>query len=251
MTKHLCESTLEWCDENAQPGGMYKIRINDLAPTQFAVGKAEMLVPAARMKAKYRHNPGRLHDYLLVHPVPVVQRKTLFYLVDHHHLVRALYEAMHPELGDQICISIKFLFNATTLDQTYFWKQMHASNWVYLFDHEGAGPKPPQTLPKHIKDLGFDPYRSLAWIVRERHGYLKNSAPFSEFKWANFYRMRLLLDQDILAGRLTFDDFAFTVDDVGELVLTGDGKEVIEEAMFLASSEEARGLPGYRGPGAF
>jgi hypothetical protein len=26
-----------------------------------------------------------------------------------------------------------------------------------------------------------------------------------------------------------------------------DGKEVIDEAMFLASSTEARGLPGFRG----
>jgi len=29
---------------------------------------------------------------------------------------------------------------------------MHAANWIYLFDHEGGGPKPPQTLPKHINE---------------------------------------------------------------------------------------------------
>ena len=28
----------------------------------------------------------------------------------------------------------------------------------------------------------FDPYRSLAWIVREHHGYVKKNAPFSELK---------------------------------------------------------------------
>ncbi len=76
---------------------------------------------------------------------------------------------------------------------------------------------------------------------------MKNDAPFSEFKWANFFRTRILLDQDILAGKSTFDDFAFTVDEYGELSVTGDGKEVLEEALFLASSAEARGLPGYRG----
>ncbi len=125
---------------------------------------------------------------------------------------------------------------------------MHKENWVYLFDHEGGGPQQPEELPPHIKDLGFDPYRSLAWIVRDRHGYLKNDAPFSEFKWANFFRTHILLDQDILAGSHTFDDFAFSVDKKGELSLTDDGKEVVDEAMFLASSPEARGLPGFRGP---
>ena len=56
-----------------------------------------------------------------------------------------------------------------------------------------------------------------------------------------------LLDQDLLAGKHTFDNFAFSVDKNGELELTDDGKEVLDEAMFLANSAEARGLPGYRG----
>lgn len=60
-------------------------------------------------------------------------------------------------------------------------------------------------------------------------------------------RSRILLDHDILAGKHTFDDFAFEVDEHGTLELSDDGKEVIEEALFLAASEEARGLPGYRG----
>jgi hypothetical protein len=48
-------------------------------------------------------------------------------------------------------------------------------------------------------------------------------APYSEFKWANFFRTRILLDQDILAGRHTFDDFAFEVDKKGVLEVTDDG----------------------------
>lgn len=66
-------------------------------------------------------------------------------------------------------------------------------------------------------------------------------------QWANFFRTRILLDQDILAGKHTFDDFAFKVDKSGRLEVTDDGKEVLEEALFLASSAEARGLPGFRG----
>jgi hypothetical protein len=250
MTKQISESTLEWCDEKAQVGGMYKIRLDDLAPTQFAVGRAEMLVRSARMKKKYGQDPQKLSDYLHVRPVPVVRRKKKFYLVDHHHLARALYEAMQPQQAGELCIPVKLLCDASSLHEIYFWKTMHAANWIYLFDHEGGGPKPPQTLPKHIKDLEFDPFRSLAWIVKERHGYLKTNAPFSEYKWANFLRTRLMLNQDILAGKPTFDLFGFKVDENGEYTLTADGHEAIEEAMFLVTTDEARGLPGYRGPGA-
>ena len=167
--------------------------------------------------------------------------------MDHHHLVRALYDALHKEEGSKLCAFVEVLANGSTLERVYFWKQMHKRNWVYLFDRDGAGPQQPERLPSHIKDLAFDPYRSLAWIVRDHHGYLKNDAPFSEFKWASFFRTRILLDQDILAGKHTFDDFAFDVDAKGQLMLTDDGKEIVEEAMFLAASPEARGLPGFRG----
>ena len=247
MTKHLCDSEFDWCPPDARAGDFYKLRVGDLSPTQFAVGKAEVLVRTGRMRKKFATDPGKLHDYLRVRPVPIVVRKERFYLVDHHHLVRALYEALHEERGKEICVYVKVLGNASTLEKVYFWKTMHEDNYVYLFDRAGGGPQQPETLPAHIKDLGFDPYRSLAWIVRENHGYVKNDAPFSEFKWANFFRTRILLDQDILAGKHTFDDFAFMVDEHGTLELTDDGKEVIEEALFLASSAEARGLPGYRG----
>jgi hypothetical protein len=228
-------------------GDFYKLKVSSLSPTQFAVGKAEVQVRAGRMRKKFKDDPSVLHDYLRVRPVPIIVRRERFYLVDHHHLVRALYDALHEARGDNICVYVKVMANASTLEDVYFWKTMHQQNWVYLFDRSGGGPQEPQTLPAHIKDLGFDPYRSLAWIVRENHGYVKNDAPFSAFKWANFFRTRILLDQDIPAGKHTFDDFAFAVNEHGQLSVTDDGKEVLEEALFLASGAEARGLPGYRG----
>ena len=247
MSKYLCDSEFDWCPPDARTGDFYKLRVKDLSPTQFAVGRAEVAVRMGRMRKKFDKDPGKLHDYLRTRPVPVVIRKKHFYLVDHHHLTRALYDALHAKRGKDICIYVKVLANLTTLESTYFWKTMHEQNCVYLFDYDGGGPQQPEVLPTHIKDLKFDPYRSLAWIVREHHGYVKNNAPFSEFKWANFFRTRILLDQDILAGKHTFDDFAFDVDEHGKLELTDDGKEVIEEALFLATSSEACGLPGYRG----
>ena len=250
MSERICDSEFPWCPVDARVGEHYKLRVKDLSPTQFAVGGAEVQVRAGRLRKKFMKEPGKLHDYLRVRPIPIVVRKDRFYLVDHHHLARGLYDTLHGELGKDICVFVKVLGNASSLEEAYFWKTMHQGNWVYLFDHSGGGPQAPATLPRHIKDLKYDPYRSLAWIVREHHGYLKNDAPFSEFKWANFFRTRILLDQDLLAGKHTFDDFAFVVDEHGTLELNDDGKEVIDEAMFLASSAEARGLPGFRGPSA-
>jgi len=248
MAKLICESKYPMCPKDAQPGGIHQLRINDLSPTQFAVGKAEVDIKSRRMKHKYKHNPQKLHDYLVVRPVPVVIRNDKFYLVDHHHLVHALYKALHDELGDEICVLVEVKWNASAvLDDVYFWKTMYERKWVYLYGRDGGGPQPPKRLPKKIKDLQYDAYRSLAWIVRSKQGYIKNDVPFSEFKWADFFRKRVLEDQDVLAGKSSFDDFAFTVDEEGHLQLTADGEEIVEEAMFLVRSTEARGLPGYIG----
>ena len=245
MSKSICDDEFPWCTPKAKTGEFYKLRIDDLSPTQFAAGRSEVMVKAGLYHTKYKKD--RLHDYLRVRPVPIIVREDKFYLVDHHHLVRALYEALHIELKKDICVYVEVLQNWTSLAPVHFWKAMFERNWVYLFDDAGGGPQQPEQLPKHIKDLTWDPYRSLALIVRNQHGYLKNDAPFSEFKWANFFRTRILPENDLLAGKRTFDEFAFKVEKDGNLILTADGKEIIEECMFLASSAEARGLPGYRG----
>jgi len=206
MSKHICDEEFPWCTAKGKKGELYKLRLNDLSPTQFAVGKAEVEIRAAALRRKYRKDPGRLHDYLRIRPVPIVISGNKFYLVDHHHLVRALHDALHKSL-DEICVYVEVLANASSLGQLYFWKQMYARNWVYLFDYEGGGPQPPDRLPKHIKDLKFDPYRSLAWIVRDRYGYVKTDADFSEFKWANHFRTRILLDPHILGGEYDIDRY--------------------------------------------
>ncbi len=247
MVNCILESEIDWCSPEARQDQIYKLRVRDLAPTQFAVGKAEVQVRATRMRNKHRKNPQKLHDYLRVRPVPIVIRGKTYHLVDHHHLVRALHDALDKELGKNLCVYVTVVANFTGVEEVYFWKTMHKRNWVYLFDEFGGGPRRPSDLPAHVKDLRHDPYRSVAWIVRDRHGYLKNEAPFSEFTWANFFRTRILLNDDILAGGHDFDDTAFSVDKNGKLVLSDDAEEVIHDAMSLAFSPLASGLPGHRG----
>jgi hypothetical protein len=40
MTKHACDSEFPWCPADAKAGDFYKLRVKDLSPTQFAVGRA-------------------------------------------------------------------------------------------------------------------------------------------------------------------------------------------------------------------
>ena len=99
MSKHLCDSEFPWCPPDARADDFYKLRVKDLSPTQFAVGKAEVAVRTARLRRKYNKDPGKLHDYLRTRPVPILVRGKKFYLVDHHHLVRVLYDALHEDRG--------------------------------------------------------------------------------------------------------------------------------------------------------
>ena len=247
--KIIYSDDFDWCPGKPEPMQYYKLLVNNLSPTQFATGRAEVLYKSGRMAKKFKSSPDKLHDYLLLRPVPVVKRGSQFYLVDHHHLVRALYEALNDSVGDQLAVYVRVMFDLGSLSEVHFWKAMFEHQYVYLFADNGGGPKPPETLPKHIRDVGFDPYRSLAWLVRDRHGYMKNDKPFSEFRWANFFRTRILPDQDILAGKATFDDFAFTLTKDGKIVLTDEGEDIVDQALFLAAGPEAAGLPGYLGRG--
>ena len=98
MTQHLCDSEFPWCPADARNGDFYKLRVKDLSPTQFAVGKAEVTVRAGRMRKKYKKDPAKLHDYLRTRPIPILVRGNKFYLVDHHHLASGLYLGLNETL---------------------------------------------------------------------------------------------------------------------------------------------------------
>ena len=95
-------------------------------------------------------------------------------------------------------------------------------DWVYLYDSKGNGPLNPLKLPKNIKDLDDDPFRSLAWAVRERGGFQKTDEPFAEFRWANFFRSKFP------AGNAN-----------------SNMERLIQEALKLCRTPAATGLPGY------
>jgi hypothetical protein len=95
---------------------------------------------------------------------------------------------------------------------------------MHPFDDRGRR-RPYADLPKSVADLVDDPFRSLAGELRRSGGFAKDTAPFSEFLWADFFRRRI-------KRKLVEDDF----------------DHAVETALLLAKSEEADFLPGWCGP---
>jgi hypothetical protein len=82
-------------------------------------------------------------------------------------------------------------------------------------------------IPDVVSGLTDDPYRSLAAFVRDAGGYVKTPEPFAEFQWAEFYRTRI---------PMWANEFQFNA--------------AVEQGVHLASSPDARTLPGSKPQGA-
>lgn len=230
---------------NTLMGTLCQVKLSALKPTQNAAGFDEVNDKIARYSAK---SGSDLNDYLLVHPVPViVGNGGKFYLTDHHHLSNALWKTAEGKNKAGIDtnnarVVAKVQHNLNSLKGYHFWKAMQQNRVVYLFDNYGGGPIRPKDLCSHIKDLANDPYRSLAWEVRTRYGYGKSPHSFAEFLWANFFRIRIIIDNWILKDKIRGSDILFSN------LPAEHKKEIIDEAMNLARSAEAKGMPGYLGP---
>jgi hypothetical protein len=154
--------------------------------------------------------------YLRDHPIPaVLGPEGGLYITDHHHLGRALHD---EEIEHGF-----FLVEAdySKLENQDFWLRMAARKWAHPVDPGGQRCSL-QLIPKHLKALLDDPYRSLAGYVREAGGYEKTPTAFAEFTWADFFRSQIELD----GTREQFD-------------------AAVIKAVRLAQTPAARGLPGF------
>ena len=193
---------------------MMKKKLIHLRPTQHAVGLKEVQTKIAKLKSL---SEKEIEEHLNHHPVPVIQYKDDgFHIIDHHHLVRACWE-----LGIEHVI-IKIIEDLSHLSPDHFWKKMEANHWVHPYDQFGNGPHSPSTLPFDIRGLADDPFRSLAWAVREAGGFSKSEEPFSEFKWADFFRKKITIEKS-----------------------ENGFKNAAQEAISLSQSHEAKSLPGF------
>lgn len=186
-----------------------------LRPTQIAVGKRLVKAKRKGLRARERR-PSELVEFILENPIRVIAGPAnQFFVVDHHHLAHALLDegfetAPVVTLGD-----------LSKTPRGKFWAEMATHGWVHAFDGKGR-KRPINAIPRKIKDMEDDPYRSLAGFVRLRGGYHKTETPFAEFTWADFFRTRITPKQ-----------------------LKKNFIKAMVSAMELASSPDVANLPGY------
>jgi hypothetical protein len=191
------------------------IEVKQLRPTQMTVGMLQVKHKRARLR-ELEKRPAELLDFILEHPVRVVLGpKEKVYVIDHHHLALAL---MKQKL-ETAPMNVEDDFSSLSLAD--FWKKMKAHEFVHPYDANGK-LKPLSSIPKTLKLLTDDPYRSLAGYVREAGGFTKVPEPFAEFLWADYYRMHI---------KLKLVDTHF--------------KRALNQAMRLSRHEGATQLPGY------
>lgn len=197
-------------------GAFIDIKIKDIHPTQAWVGEIEV---GKRIKKVQKMSKKELEEYLREKVAPmVVGPGGEMYIVDHHHLAYLLDES---EVSNSMYAEIKADWSHLSPEE--FWVKMEENNWAYLFDDKGQKLSY-LDLPDKISKLKDDPYRSLAWGLREKGGFVQTEppTPFLEFRWANFLR-----------------------DKVKEKDIQKDFSEAVEQALKISTNKEALKLPGH------
>src|SRR5215469_14510725 len=197
---------------------VHPVPILDLRPTQMTVGMREV----KEKRKRFREQDAKKQSTTIgKHMIPVVVGPDeRYYVVDHHHLARAL----HDEGIKDILVTV--IGDLRMVEPDAFWGVMDNKRWVYPYDAKGER-RQFKDLPKSISDLKDDPFRSLAGELRRAGGFAKDTTPFSEFLWADFLRRH-----------------------VSRKMVEGDFDHAMEKALALAKSKDAIYLPGWCGPAA-
>lgn len=194
---------------------VHSFEIAELRPTQITVGLRE--VAKKREEWTSRSEDDR-PDFLGRHMIPVViGPKGRRWMIDHHHLARAL----HDEGVSHVLVNV--IADLGHLKADAFLNFMDNRNWLHPFDEDG-NRQDYAAIPRRIAKLTDDPFRSLAGSVRALGGYAKVETPYAEFLWADFLRR-------CIKPRKLGEDFAGCV----------------EKALTLARSAQAAHLPGWAG----
>ena len=189
--------------------------LRGLRPTQMTVGYAEVLLKRQQWRAL---NPSAKRDFLVEHPLPAVTGpKGRHFVVDHHHLGRALLEEGVTN------VRLVLWADLSALAKDEFWIVLDHRQWVHPYDERGRRQLF-SDIPKKLTSLADDPYRSLAAAVRMAGGFPKEQTPFAEFLWADFFRRR-----------------------VPAKLLRDDPDSALASALQLAHDKAGMHLPGWAG----
>ena len=155
------------------------------------------------------------------HLIPVLLGpKGRSYVIDHHHLARALMEEEVDEVATMVVADLSML------SKDEFWVFVDNRAWCHPYDQDGKR-RSFDDIPRTIKGLKDDPFRSLAGELRRAGGFAKDTTPFSEFLWADFLRRKM-------STKVVEENFA----------------KALEKGLEFAKSPDAIYLPGWCGPAA-
>jgi hypothetical protein len=194
---------------------MKQITLEQLRPTQMTHGAREVARKVEQYRSLSEHD---MPMAIAEKPVPVVLGpKERPYVTDHHHVVAALHALRVP------AVPVVLLEDLSSLTAQAFWQTMEDRRWVYPYDPQGRR-RPFTELPRYVWDAANDEFRSLAAFARDAGALQKTSVPLEEFRWNEL--LRTLLPQPT-------DDMSFAF--------------LVDEAIALARSDAAIGLPGFLG----
>lgn len=229
-------ATLPRAIADLAPGAVLHLRIDDLRPTQPAVGYDQIYATLER----YRRSPqDKFDDYCFVNgqrgvkafdagtsriddpasfackqDAPdaasphaatlygvVIGPGGTFYLQSGHHTAVTLTSL--PDGGSHVRMAVRVVENySQMLPGVGFWTRMAAERRVWLRNAQGQMIAP-ESLPQTFRlvDLRDDPYRSLVFFTRGI-GYVRpqGATPHVEMAWAYWLRKRR--DPDLSAYRL-------------------------------------------------
>ena len=200
---------------------LHPVPILSLRPTQMTVGMREVKEKRKRLREYWKAHKSKKKqgEFLGRHTIPVVLGPDKCnYVVDHHHLARAL----HDEGIEDILVTV--IGDLTMVERDAFWGVMDNKRWAYPYDAKGER-RHFKDLPKSIADLKDDPFRSLAGELRRSGGFAKDTTPFSEFLWADFLRRQISRES-----------------------VEANFAKAMEKSLALARSKQAVYLPGWCGP---
>ena len=202
---------------NTREPVLHPIAILALRPTQMTVGMRE--VKEKRKRWREHKSAKKQSELLGKHMIPVVLGPDQhYYVVDHHHLGRALHEEGIKD------VLVTVIGDLSMVERDAFWGVMDNKRWVYPYNAKGERCSF-KDLPKSVTGLKDDPFRSLAGELRRAGGFAKDTTPFSEFLWADFLRRKM--------SRKSVDE---------------NFSKSLEKALAFAKSKDAVYLPGWCGP---
>jgi hypothetical protein len=194
------------------------VALTSLRPTQMTVGYREVAEKRRRWREK-AEDEEKGGKYLGRHMIPVLWGpKERHYVVDHHHLARALLDDGVKD------VLVNVVADLRGLKRDEFWVFADNRGWCHPYDADGVRCSF-DAIPATIGKLADDPFRSLAGELRRMGGFAKDATPFAEFIWADFLRRR-----------------------VKRKAVEHDFSRALERALGLSKSPLAGHLPGWCGP---